>query len=76
MWKIDSDGNAFNSKTNQFVGIHRDTIFGVSVFIVYMTIGKKGFKIIEVLTDEFAARNLVAEIVDKLREGVSHEETD
>lgn len=72
MWKIDLDGNAFNSKTNQFVGIHRDA----SVFIVYATIGKKGFKIIGVLTDEFAARNLVTEIVGKLKEGISHEETD
>ena len=64
MWKIDSDGDAFNADTDQFISCGK---LG-NGFAVFMTFSGKGLKVLDFAYSEGRARYLIWELVNQLNE--------
>ena len=64
MWKLDDDGDAFNADTDQFISCGK---IG-NGFAVYVTVGKKGLRILDFAFSEGRARYLIWELVNQLNE--------
>lgn len=72
MWEIDSDGDAYNDKTDEFISCGK---IGAG-FAIFKTTGKKGFKVLGFTMGETQARYKIWQIIMKLNaEERNHDQT-
>lgn len=68
MWTLDDDGDAFNADTGQFVSYGK---IG-NGFAVFMTISRKGLKVLDFALSEDHARYLIRKLANQLNEEARH----